>query len=324
MKNSLMMFLRFACLAVVAAIAAPVLAQSYPSQLIKIIVSYPAGGAVDAMARNLGAVITEKTGQAVIVENRPGAATSLAAQALANSRPDGYTVALLDPTTVALNQHLFKKLTYDPTALVPVTTLIRFQLVLAVPASSHYKTLKDYVDAAKAKPGSIPYASTGAGGPTHLTMERFKLAAGIDVNHVPYKGGAPVAQDLAGGQVESALMDFASAVPLIKAGQIRVLAITPTRSEIIPNVPTFAESGYPDFVAGAWSGVFAPPGTPAPMVAQLNALFREAAASQRVLSWVKSVSLEPSTTSAAEFRNIIKSDIDNYGSIIKKTGFSLE
>jgi tripartite-type tricarboxylate transporter receptor subunit TctC len=323
MKNFLM-FLRTVCLAAVAANAAPVLAQPFPSQLIKIIVSYPPGGAVDALARNLGAVITEKTGQAVIVENRPGAATSLAAQALMNSRPDGYTVALLDPTTVALNQHLFKKLTYDPVALVPVTTLIRFQLILAVPGSSPYKTLKQYVDAAKAKPNTIAYASTGAGGPTHLTMERFKIAAGISANHIPYKGGAPVAQDLAGSQVDSALMDFASAVPLIKTGQIRALAITPTRSEIMPDVLTFAESGYPGFVADAWSGVFAPPGTPAPMVEQLNALFREAAASPKVLAWVKSLSLEPSTTTVSEFRNIIKTDVENYGSIIKRTGFSLD
>jgi tripartite-type tricarboxylate transporter receptor subunit TctC len=311
-------------LGIASAVALPALALPLVSEPMKIIIAYPPGGAVDALARNLGTVITEKTGQSVIVENRPGGATNIAGQALMNSRPDGHTVALLDPTTVALNQHMFKKLNYDPLALVPITTLIKFQLALAVPGDSPYKTLKEYVDAARAKPKTMSYASTGAGGPTHLTMERFKITAGIDVNHVPYKGGAPAVLDLSAGHVDSGLIDFASAVPLAKAGKIRILAITPTRSDIIPGVPTFVESGYPNFVAGAWSGVFAPPNTPVEIVTALNALFREAVASPKVTSWVKSVSLEQFTLTPGEFSSLIKNDSENYGSVIKAIGFSID
>jgi tripartite-type tricarboxylate transporter receptor subunit TctC len=306
------------------AFAAPACAQASPEHL-RIIIAYPPGGAVDALARNLGTVITEKTGQPVVIENRPGALTTLAAHALMTSRPDGRTVALLDPTTVSLNQHTFRKLSYDPAALVPVTTVIKFQHVLAVPATSPYKTLREYVDAAKARPKTVSYASTGPGGTTHLGMERFKLTAGIDVNHIPYKGSAPALQDLAAGQqLDSAMSDLASAAPLIKDGRIRVLAITPTRSDILPNVPTFAESGYPNFVSGAWAGVFAPPGTPPPLVAHLNALFREAAASSKVTSWIRSVSLEQSSSTPGEFARLIKSDSDNYGAVIKATGFTID
>ncbi len=322
--NNIFSPLRIACFALVAAFSAPTFAQVSSSPVLKIIVAYPAGGAVDALARQLGGAITDKTGQIVIVDNKPGAATSIAAQSIMQARPDGNTVALLDATAIALNKLLYKKLTYDPASLIPVTTVVKFQLALIVPATSPFKTLKDYVDAAKAKPGTIPYASTSAGGPTHLTMERFKLASGIDVNHVAYKGGAPAAQDIAAGQIDSALIDLASAVQLIKAGRIRVLAVTPTRSDIFPNVPTFAESGYPDFVAGAWSGIFVPPKTPLPVILRLNALFQDAAASPKVMSWISSVSLEKSTSTPLEFSNLIKSDINNYSSIVKKIGFSLD
>ncbi len=313
------------CVGLLAAFSVPALAQPFPSKPIKLIIAYPAGGAVDALARQLSVAVGEKTGHPLVVENRPGGSTVLAAQALLASKPDGYTVSLFDSSTVSMNQHLFKKLSYDPSQITPVSTMVKIQFALVVASASPFKTLKDYVDAAKAKPNTIIYGSTGAGNSVHLAMEQFKPIAGIDVMHVPYKGGAPALQDLIGGQLPSLMVDLPTAMPFVKSGQVRVLAVTsPTRSEILPNVPTFAESGYPTFRAGSWSGLFVPPGTPAPIIAQLNTIFREAVGSPKVLAWIQSVSLEKAGSSPGEFASLIKSDADSYGATIKRIGFSLD
>ena len=305
--------------------SAPVLAQPFPSKTIKVIVPYPAGGATDNLARQLGTVIGEKVGQSVIVDNRAGGATVIAAQALRQSAPDGYTIAIFDPSTVSMNQFLFKQLPYDPASIVPVTQLTRIHFGLMVRNDSPYKSVKEYVDAAKAKPGTITFGSSGAGNSVHLAGERFKMVAGIDVTHVPYKGGAPALQDLIGGQIPSIWMDLTSAMPFIKAGQVRVLGVSSTkRSDALPDVPTFTEAGYQDFLAGSWFGAFVPTGTPAPIIAQLNTLFREAISSAKITNWLKTVSLDEVTGTPAEFAGLIKSDAESYGVVIKRIGFSID
>lgn len=301
-------------------------AQGFPVKAIRVIVPYPAGGATDNLARQLGVAMTEKTSQPVVVENRAGGATVIAAQALTQSAPDGYTVAVFDPSTVSMNQFLFKKLPYDPvTSMVPVTQLTKIHFGLMVRNDSPYKTLKDYVEAAKAKPGTITFGSSGAGNSVHLAGERFKALAGIDVTHVPYKGGAPALQDLIGGQIPSTWMDLTSAMPFVKAGQVRVLAVpSAKRSEALPDVPTFAEAGYPGFQAGSWFGVFVPAGTPAPVITQLNTLFRDAVATPKITAWLKTVSLDPATGTQQDFAGLVKSDAEAYGAVIRRIGFSMD
>ncbi len=325
MKTKKSFLLGISVYAIVAMFSALASAQSFPSKPIKIIVSYPAGGSTDGTARQLAIAVSEKTGQPVVVENRPGGATVIAAQALVSAPPDGYTLALFDASPVSMNQHLFKKLSYDPGAITPITTIVKLQLVLVTSNASPVKSLKDYVDMAKAKPNGVSFGSTGAGNLVHLSMERFNSLAGVEATHVPYKGAAPALQDLIGGQYSVLMVDLPSALPFIKAGQLRALAIpSPTRAAILPDVPTFAEAGYPNFSAGAWTGIFAPPGTPAPVLAQLNTLFREAASSPKVTTWIRSVSLEPATSTQRDFANLVKSDSDSYGATIRRLGISLD
>lgn len=323
MKTS---FLSICAVIAAATVSTSALAQSFPSKTMKVIVPYSAGGATDNLARQLGTVLTEKTGQPVVVENRAGGATVIAAQALSQAAPDGHTVAIFDPSTVSMNQFLFKKLPYDPAAsMVPVSQLTKIHFGLMVRNDSPYKTLKDYVDAAKAKPGTLIFGSSGAGNSVHLAGERFKAVAGIDVTHVPYKGGAPAMQDLIGGQIPSTWMDLTSAMPFIKAGQVRVLGVASAkRSDALPDVPTFSEAGYPGFQAGSWFGVFVPAGTPAPVVAKLNGLFRDAVATPKITSWLKTVSLDAATGTPEDFSGLIKADTEAYGAVIKRIGFSLD
>ncbi len=301
-------------------------AQTFPSKALKIIVPYPAGGATDNLARQLSVVLGEKLGQPVVVENRPGGSTVIAAQALIAAPADGYTVAIFDPSTVSMNQHLFKRPSYDPEkSITPVGMLVRIPFALMVPANSPMNTVADYVNAAKAKPGTISFGHSGAGNPVHLSGEIFKAAAGVDITQVPYRGGAPAIQDLIGGQVPSLFMDIPSSMQHVKAGRIKVLGVTSAkRSEQLPNVPTIAEAGFPGYEAGSWFSAFVPAGTPQPVIAKLNATIREAMATPQLTNWVRGQSFEMAVSSPEELAAVIKEDTKKYGDVIKRLGFSLD
>jgi tripartite-type tricarboxylate transporter receptor subunit TctC len=307
------------------AVAFGVAAQAWPSKPIRVIVPYPAGGATDGVARQVGIVLGEKLGQPVIVENRPGGSTVIAAQALIASPADGYAFAIFDPATVAMNQFLYKKPSYDPVkTMQAVTQLTSIPFGIMVQPSFPANNLKEFVAYAKAKPG-MNFGSSGAGNAVHLAMEMFANTAGLELVHVPYKGGAPAIQDLLGGQIPLMMMDVASAMPHIKAGKIKVLALTTAkRSDLLPDVPTIAESGYPGFEASSWFGAFVPVGTPPAIVARLNTVLREAVATAQVSNWIKSMALEPSTSTTEDFAKLIKSDSEKYGKIIKQLGISLD
>jgi len=299
--------------------------QPYPSKAIHLVVAYPAGGASDALARQIGPVLTDKLGQVVIVENRAGGATVIAAQAVAGSAPDGYTIAIFDPTTVAMNPYLFKKLPYEPVkSFQPVSLLTRIPFGIMVLPGFPANNLKEFVAHVKANPG-LNFASSGAGNPVHLAMEQFKDVAGLSINHVPYKGGAPAIQDLLGGHIPMIMMDIPSAMPHIKAGKIKVLALTSAkRLEQLPEVPTISESGYPGFEAGSWFGAFVPMGTPPAIVARLNSTLREGVAGGALNSWIKSMTFEPYTSTPEEFSRRIASDAGIYGKLIKQLGLTLD
>jgi len=278
-----MKFLRvLACVAL--ALAAPAMAADpYPSKPIRMIVGFPPGGAVNVIARTLGQQLSTDLKQAVVIENKPGAGTNIAVRALIESPPDGYTL-MLTANSLAANMALYKPQPFDAERdVVPVALVGRVPVVIATNASSEFRTLASLVQAAKAKPGTINYASPGNGSTPHLAMELFARAAGIQLTHVPYKGGAPAITDVLGGQLPLVAVNALEVVPHVKAGKLRVLAsMSATRPSFLPDTPTIAESGYPGFEASVWYGVIAPKGTPADVIAKLTAAVQKALASSEV------------------------------------------
>lgn len=238
-------------------LAATAQAQSWPTQPIRWIVPYPAGGGADVLARTVVSGLEKPLGQTVVVENRPGAATIVGATAIAESAPSGYVLGSADIATLAFNPALYNSLTYDPSKFTYIGGLARFPMMLAVNAGSAYKTLDDVLQAARKHPGKLTASSAGTGSPHHLALELFKQRTGADILHVPYKGAAPAIQDLLGNQVDLMFVDLTSALPNIKAGKLRILATaTPQRLKDLPDVPTMAEQGSrttPSIPGRAWS-----------------------------------------------------------------------
>ena len=263
--------LALACLAPVALSGAH--AQGYPSKPVRIIVPYPAGGGIDVMSRLIGQRLAQRLGQSVVVENKPGAGTLVAAETVARAAPDGHTLLITTDATITINPHLYAKLPYDPVKdFAPITQLVLLnQMLLAnpqVPASN----LKELIAYAKANPGKLNYASYGVGSQPHLAMEILKNQAGIDIVHVPYKGIPQAVPAAIAGEVQLTFSGAASSQAHIKAGRLKALAIGGTkRLGIVPDVPTFAEAGFPDVPANAWFGLFAPAGTPREVIATLHA-----------------------------------------------------
>ena len=246
-------------------------AQAYPAKPIRVIVPYAPGGATDILGRMVGAKLQESWGQTVIVENRPGASGVLGNDLVAKSAPDGYTV-LLGITAIVQSATLMK-LPYDPYKdLIPVTQLAVSTSLLAVPAATPVKSMAEYVALIKSQPGKHGYGSYGNGTSAHIQGELFKSQAGVDMAHVPYKGSAPMLNDLLGSQLSAAFLDVGSSRGQLKAGSLKALAVTGTeRLKMLPDVPTFAELGYKNFEPRGWFGYFLPAGTPAPVVAKLAA-----------------------------------------------------
>jgi tripartite-type tricarboxylate transporter receptor subunit TctC len=246
-------------------------AQKYPSQPIRIVVPYAPGGFNDTIARVVGKKLQDAWGQPIIVDNRPGGGTMVGLTNAAKSPPDGYTLVVVGFPTVA-NQFLQKKLPYDTHKdFTPVILGAYSPNLLVVKANSPIKSLKDFVNTAKATPGKLNYATAGNGTSNHLTMEYFKSVAGLEMTQVPYKGSAPMVTDLLGGQVDIMFDNAPHVIPHVKVGQMRPLAITSEkRSPLLPDVPTVAELGYPGFKVAVWYGFSAPAGTPPEIIAKLN------------------------------------------------------
>jgi tripartite-type tricarboxylate transporter receptor subunit TctC len=265
------------------AAAAGVRAQSYPSKPIRVIVGYTAGGAVDIIARAVSQQLQTSLGQPIIVENKPGAGTNIALRALIDSPPDGYTL-MLTANAVAANVSLYQPPPYDLSRdITPIALVGRVPVVLAVSAQSEYTTIEKFIAAARAKPGSVNYASPGNGSTPHLAVELFARAAGVSLTHLPYKGGSQAVTDVLGGHVQAVAVNALEVQPHVRSGKLRVLVVmTPGRSGIFPDVPTVAESGFPGFEAAVWYGFIGPAGLPAPVVARLHAEVERALASEDV------------------------------------------
>jgi tripartite-type tricarboxylate transporter receptor subunit TctC len=256
---------------VLAAGTTAALAQAWPAKPVHLIVAYPPGGGIDVMGRQLAEKLTRMWGQPVVVENKPGANTILATETVAKSAPDGYTVLLTTDATFSINPHLYQKLPFDTRRdFIPVTMLVLLQQLLVANPSLPAHTLRELIALAKAKPGTINYASYGGGSQPHLSGEMLKYKAGIDLVHVPYKGISLAVPAVMAGEVQLTFAGIATSMPQLKAGRIKALAIGgPKRSPLLPEVPTFAELGYPEVETHAWFGLFLPAGSPREAVTQI-------------------------------------------------------
>jgi tripartite-type tricarboxylate transporter receptor subunit TctC len=258
-------------------------AQAYPSKPISIIVGYTAGGAVDLVARAVGQQLTAALGQPVIVDNKPGAGTNIAVKAAIASPPDGYTL-MLAANALAANMALYQPAPFDAERqLVPIGLVGRVPVVIAVNAASPLTSVAKLVEAAKAKPGSVDYATPGNGSTPHLAMELFAHAAGITLSHVPYRGGAQALTDVMGGQLQLVALNALELLPHLRSGKLKAIAsLSANRSPALPDVPTISESGFPGFEASVWYGLLAPAGTPKAIVTQVNAAMQRALQSAEV------------------------------------------
>ena len=311
----------------IACASAPVHAQVYPAKSIRLVVPYPSGGGTDFFARAVGAQLSQQMGQQVVVENRPGAATLIGAEAVAKSAPDGYTVLLGDTATFAVNPTLYKKLPYDPSKdLSPVTMTGRFALLLVVnPAKLKTASVKELVEEAKKYPGKFDYASPGPGSPHHLAMEMFKQRTGTQFTHVPYKGAAPAIQDLLSGQIPLMFLDLAAGAPQIKAGKLKALAVaSDKRIAALPDLPTVAESGVPGFEAWAWQALAVPDATPKDIIAKLNAEYRKAIQTPELRQKLIDAGIDPLESSPADASAYIRSEALKWSKVIADGRITVE
>jgi tripartite-type tricarboxylate transporter receptor subunit TctC len=305
-----------------AAVALPTWAvaqEKYPSKVISWVCPYAAGGNADIRSRQFARVLGNLLGQTIIIDNRAGAGGNIGTEAIARGKPDGYTLGMGNFAPLAVNQALFKKLNFDPfTDLVPIVLIEKGPLILMVRNDSPYKTVKDVVAAAKAQPGKLSYASGGIGGTHHLSGALFENTAGIDMIHVPYKSGAAGATDLMGGQVNMMFEQMYAAMPSIKGGKLRALAITSkTRSPLLPDVPTMAEAGFPAVEVLNWQGLVAPKGLPTELIRLLNDMGNKALQDPDLRSKITSQGNEVGGGTPEAFAALIRAEAQRWGKVVK-------
>jgi len=293
---------------------------------VRIIVPYPPGGGNDNLARIFAQKLSERLQQPVIVENKPGAGTLIGTEAAAKATGDGYTILLSSIVTHALAPALYPKVPYDPIKdFVPITILAVAPTVLVVNRDSPAKSVGELIALAKANPGKYTFASGGNGTTPHISGEIFKSMTGTDILHIPYKGGGPAIADLMGGQVDMIFDTAASAMPHVRSGKLRALAIaTPKRHPDFPDLPTFAEQGLPDYSINSWYSLHAPAGTPREIVMKVHAEVVASLKSQDVIDRLRALNADPGGMPPDEFATFVKSELDRYSQVIKKAGIKLE
>ncbi|MDP9931516.1 tripartite-type tricarboxylate transporter receptor subunit TctC [Variovorax paradoxus] len=301
-------------------------AQDYPSQIIKWVVPYPAGGGTDVIARTLAEAMRQTLGQQIVVDNRPGASTNIGADLVAKSKPDGYTVLSADNAVLAFNEHLFSKLPFNPEKdFTYIGAIGKFPLALVVHPDFPAKNFKEFLAYVKANPGKVNYASPGNGSPHHLAMEMFKVRTGTFITHIPYRGAAPAMADVMGGQVPCMFLDLASGLSIMQANKVRVLAIgSGARSKLLPNVPTLAEVGVPNSEVFAFQGVLGPAGLPPAVVAKLNGDLNRAFSAPAVQKRFDDFGMEAMPGTPAQFAALSRAESQRWGPIIKQAGVKLD
>lgn len=307
-------------------LAAPLQAQTYPSRPIRFIVPFAAGaGVLDIMARIVGQHLGTATGQQVVIDNRPGAGGNVGAEVAAKATPDGYTM-LMGAVALVVSPYLYAKLPFDPlTDLVPVTQVNSAPLMLVVHPSLPVKSVAELIAYAKARPGQLNYGSGGVGATPFLATELFKSMAGIDVTHVPYRGGAPALADLVAGQLSFMIENVPGTLPLVRDGKLRALAITSRqRLALVPDLPTMEEAGVPGYEMIGWNGIFVPKATPPEIVTRLNAELVRVLRSADVGEQLAKLGAVPVGDSPQQFGAFVKAESARWGKIIKDLGIKPE
>jgi tripartite-type tricarboxylate transporter receptor subunit TctC len=309
----------FAVAALAGALPSLASAQSYPAKPVKVVVGYSAGGAVDAVARTVGQAMSASMGQTFVVENKPGAGTNIAVKSVIAAEPDGYTL-MMAANALAANMALYQPAPFDAERdLVAVSLIGRVPVVIAANASAPYANIQQLIAAARAKPGSISFASPGNGSTPHMAVEFFKRAAGISLLHIPYRGGSQALTDVIGGQLPLVAVNALEVQPHVKSGKLKVLAVLSTnRSAIFPEVPTIAESGFPGFEASVWYGLVAPAATPKAIVTRLHAEVQKALQTKEVRERMTQVGGEVLPGSAEMFAALIRSERQRYEKLVRE------
>ncbi|MBA3505785.1 MAG: tripartite tricarboxylate transporter substrate binding protein [Betaproteobacteria bacterium] len=307
------------CAGIIAPASTHTHAQTYPTKPVKLVVPYPPGGSADILGRAIGQRLAEQLGQPVVVENRPGAGTAVGTEFVARSQPDGYTLLLGTVSSHAMNPALSTKLGYDPIKdFAPIAPVATIPFVLVLHPSVPVQTVKEFVDHAKSRPGTINYSSAGNGTSNHLAGELFNLMAGINMTHVPYKGSAPALQDLIAGHVQAMFDLVPTSLPRVQAGNVKAIAVTSgSRVPSLPNVPTLKEAGYTDYEVTAWFGLFAPAGTPPVIVSRLHEETTKALASSELNAKLGSLGMETMQGSPQSFSRLVANDLDKWRGVVK-------
>jgi tripartite-type tricarboxylate transporter receptor subunit TctC len=304
----------------------PIRAETYPGQTIKLIVPYPAGGTTDLLGRMIADGLQTGLGGTVIVENKPGAGTTIGAEQVARAAPDGYTLLLATSTTLAINKTLYRNLPYDPVKdFTPIALVAGVPFALIINPTLPAKTLSEFIAYAKSNPG-LAYGSAGNGSPHHLGAEMFKTAAGIEIRHVAYRGSVPAMLDVIAGHIPFMVVDLQPALPQIKEGKLRVLGVTTAkRVDVAPDIPTLAEQGLTGFELVAWQGVVGPAGLPRPIVDKLAAQIGRLVDNPATHDKFKSLALYSLPDSTPDsFAAYVKSEVDRWATIVKASGAELQ
>lgn len=298
------------------------IAQPYPSKPVRIIVPYTPGGSNDVLGRVVAKYLQETLKQPFIIENKPGASGQIGAEAGAKAAPDGYTLLVAPNDVMTVTPHLYPQGPYDPVNdFEPIGTLGTVPIALVVNASSPYKSVAELIAAGKVKPAKLTYASSGSGGPQHMSAELFSLLTGVKMVHVPYKGNAPAITDLLGGQVDLLFSPINSALPHIKGGKLRALAIaSDKRIGYLPDVPTLAEAGVPGYKSEIWIGLYAPAKTPKDIIDKLSAELTRMQAQPETKQQLNAQGIEPLTMSPQQVESMVKSDLARWKKVVQETG----
>ncbi len=300
--------------------------SSYPSKPVRLVVPFPPGGPLDVIGRLIAQKLTEAWGQSVVVDNRPGAGGNIGADAVAKSPPDGYAVVMGALSTHAVNPHLFPKMPYDAVKdFAPITLVAITPNVLVVNPSLPVNSVRDLIAYAKANPGKLAFGSGSNGSAGHLAGELLKVDAGIDMIHVPFKGGAPATQALLAGDTQLMFDNLANAMPQVKSGKLKALAVTTAqRSRLVPELPTMAEAGVPGFDISTWFGLLAPAGTPREIIAKWNAEVTTILNSPEMRERLTAQGADPAPTTPEQFSAFIQQELAKYGRIVKASGAKVD